>query len=158
MKITRRTEQEISISELKAAIKEGRGLEVIRPYDEITLTMDTGETITPVCGYVGKHTNTYYGTSGNEQWKKFKERLSGEELDMNIEEARKQLTSCADTGDTPSAWARDAAEFCKRKGIFNGDGAGNYGWQQPITREAVAQILYNAFESAGMLDAIPDKK
>ena len=55
MKITRRTEQEINISELKAAIKEGRGLEVIRPHDEITLTMDTGETITPVCGYVGKH-------------------------------------------------------------------------------------------------------
>ena len=108
--------------------------------------------------WMGDDTNTYYGTSGNEQWKKFKERLSGEELDMNIEEARKQLTSCADTGDTPSEWARDAAEFCKRKGIFNGDGAGNYGWQQPITREAVAQILYNAFESAGMLDAIPDKK
>ena len=108
--------------------------------------------------WMGDDTNTYYGTSGNEQWKKFKERLSGEELDMNIEEARKQLTSCADTGDTPSAWARDAAEFCKRKGIFNGDGAGNYGWQQPITREAVAQILYNPFESAGMLDAIPDKK
>ena len=108
--------------------------------------------------WMGDDRNTYYGTSGNEQWKKFKERLSGEELDMNIEEARKQLTSCADTGDTPSEWARDAAEFCKRKGIFNGDGAGNYGWQQPITREAVAQILYNAFESAGMLDAIPDKK
>ena len=108
--------------------------------------------------WMGDDTNTYYGTSGNEQWKKFKERLSGEELDMNIEEARKQLTSCADTGDTPSEWARDAAEFCKRKGIFNGDGAGNYGWQQPITREAVAQILYNAFESAGMLGAIPDKK
>lgn len=56
MKITRRTEQEINISELKAAIKEGRGLEVIRPHDEITLALDTGETITPVCGYVGKHT------------------------------------------------------------------------------------------------------
>mgnify|MGYP001033932479 CR=1 FL=1 len=53
MKITRRTEQEINISELKAAIKEGRGLEVIRPHDEITLALDTGETITPVCGYVG---------------------------------------------------------------------------------------------------------
>lgn len=51
--------------------------------------------------WMGDDTNTYYGTSGNEQWKKFKERLSGEELDMNIEEARKQLTSCADTGDTP---------------------------------------------------------
>lgn len=108
--------------------------------------------------WMGDDMNTYYGTSGNEQWKKFKERLSGEELDMDIKEARKQLTSCADTGDTPSEWAREAAEFCKRKGIFNGDGAGNYGWQQPITREAVAQILYNAFESAGMLDAIPDKK
>lgn len=45
MKITRRTEQEINISELKAAIKEGRGLEVIRPHDEITLALDTGETI-----------------------------------------------------------------------------------------------------------------
>ena len=55
MKITRRTEQEINISELKAAIKEGRGLEVIRPHDEITPALDTGETITPVCGYVGKH-------------------------------------------------------------------------------------------------------
>ena len=57
---------------------------------------------------------------------------------MDINEARKQLTSCADTGDTPSAWAKEAAEYCKRKGIFNGDGAGNFGWQQPITREAVA--------------------
>ena len=49
MKITRRAEQEINISELKAAIKEGRGLDVIRPHDEITLALDTGETITPVC-------------------------------------------------------------------------------------------------------------
>lgn len=108
--------------------------------------------------WMGDDLNAYYGTSGNEQWKKFKERLSGEGFDMDITEARKQLTSCADTGDTPSDWAREAAEFCKRKGIFNGDGAGNFGWQQPITREAVAQILYNAFESAGMLDALPDKR
>ena len=48
MKITRRTEQEINISELKAAIKEGRGLEVIRPHDEITLMMDTGELVLDV--------------------------------------------------------------------------------------------------------------
>lgn len=52
-----------------------------------------------------------------------------EDFDMDINEARKQLTSCADTGDTPSAWAKEAAEYCKRKGIFNGDGAGNFGWQ-----------------------------
>lgn len=80
-----------------------------------------------------------------------------EDFDMDIKEARAKLTSCADTGDTPSAWAREAAEYCKRKGIFNGDGAGNYGWQQPITREAVAQIIYNALEAAGALDNIPDR-
>lgn len=82
---------------------------------------------------------------------------SEEEIDMDINEARKKLTSCADTGDTPSEWAREAAEYCKQKGIFNGDGAGNYGWQQPITREAVAQIIYNVLEQAGALNAIPDK-
>lgn len=85
-------------------------------------------------------------------------RLEKEDLDMDINEARKKLTSCAETGDTPSEWAREAAEYCKRKGIFNGDGAGNYGWQQPITREAVAQIVYNALEMAGVLEAIPDKR
>lgn len=55
MKITRKTENEISIAELKAAITEGRGLEVIHPFDEIAFTLDTGEAVTAVCGYVGKH-------------------------------------------------------------------------------------------------------
>lgn len=79
-----------------------------------------------------------------------------EDFDMDINEARKQLTSCADTGDTPSAWAKEAAEYCKRKGIFNGDGAGNFGWQQPITREAVACIIYRALEAAGALGNLSD--
>lgn len=109
--------------------------------------------------FMGDDINEYYGTSGNAQWEKFKARLSEneEDFDMDINEARKKLTSCADTGDTPSEWAREAAEYCKQKGIFNGDGAGNYGWQQPITREAVAQIIYNVLEQAGALNAIPDK-
>ena len=46
----------------------------------------------------------------------------------------------------------------KRKGIFAGDGAGNYGWQKPITREATAQIIYNLLEAAGMLEKLPDAK
>lgn len=70
----------------------------------------------------------------------------------------KQLTSCADTGDNPSAWAKEATDYCKRKGIFAGDGAGNYGWQKPITREATAQIIYNLLEAAGMLEKLPDVK
>ena len=83
-------------------------------------------------------------------------RAGKDENDMNIDETRQQLTSCANTGDAPSAWAKEAAEYCKKKGIFNGDGAGNYGWQQPITREAVAQVLYNLLENAGLLDKLPD--
>lgn len=79
-----------------------------------------------------------------------------DENDMSIDETRQKLTSCANTGDNPSGWAKDATDYCKRKGIFNGDGAGNYGWQQPITREAVAQVLYNLLDSAGLLDKLPD--
>lgn len=79
-----------------------------------------------------------------------------EDFDMEINEARAKLTSCADTGDHPSTWARESTEFCKQKGIFAGDGAGNYGWQQPITREAVATIIHRALEVAGLADSIPD--
>ena len=63
-----------------------------------------------------------------------------EELDMTKDE----LMATKGTGDKPSAWAKTATEWAKKEGIFAGDGAGNYGWQQPISREAVAQILYNA--------------
>lgn len=73
-----------------------------------------------------------------------------DELDMDIHEAKKKLIDCSGTGDTPSDWAKEATDFCKAAGIFNGDGEGNYGWQQPITREAVAQIIYNAFDKAGL--------
>ena len=62
----------------------------------------------------------------------------------------------ARTADEPSEWAKEATNYCKKKGIFNGDGAGNYGWKVPITREAVAQIIYNAFERAGILGNITD--
>ena len=53
------------------------------------------------------------------------------------------LNNTADTGDEHSDWATDAINFCKEKGIFNGDGDGNYAWRLPITREATAQVLYN---------------
>lgn len=79
-----------------------------------------------------------------------------EDFDMEINKERAKLTSCADTGDHPSTWARESTEFCKQKGIFAGDGAGNYGWQQLITREAVATIIHRALEVAGLADSIPD--
>ena len=78
------------------------------------------------------------------RWAQFKTLLQ-EELDMT----KQELLSLAGTGDAPSEWAKQAAEWAKAQGIFSGDGAGNYGWQQPITREAVAQVLYNLAKMEG---------
>lgn len=64
----------------------------------------------------------------------------------------------AGTGDNPSAWAKAATEYCKRKGIFAVDGAGNFDWQKPITREQVAAVLYRTLERAGLLEVLPDMK
>lgn len=55
---------------------------------------------------------------------------------------REELMAVEGTGDHPSDWAKPATEWAKAEGIFAGDGNGNYGWQQPITREAIAQVLY----------------
>lgn len=44
-------------------------------------------------------------------------------------------------GDNPSDWAKGVCEKAKEAGVFAGDGKGNYNWQDPITREAVAAIL-----------------
>ena len=60
------------------------------------------------------------------------------------------------SGDNPSPWAKTATEYCKRKGIFKGDGAGNYDWKEPITREQAACAIYRLIEAAALLDAIQD--
>ncbi len=69
-----------------------------------------------------------------------------EELDMTKDE----LLSVAGTGDAPSDWAKAATEWAKEQGIFSGDGQGNYGWQQPVTREAVAVILREFARACGL--------
>ena len=85
------------------------------------------------------------------QWLAFRKMVE-EELDMT----KKELLSLDGTADTPSDWAKDAADWAKKAGIFAGDGNGNYGWQQPITREALcvvlrrmAQLLEKPQEKAG---------
>ena len=64
--------------------------------------------------------------------------LKEDDLDMTKEE----LMSVAGTGDNPSTWAKPHTEWAKAQGIFNGDGQGNFGWQQPISRESLAVILH----------------
>lgn len=52
-----------------------------------------------------------------------------------------------DVKDYMSAPKVDVYEAAKRwavdNKVFNGDGKGNYDWDKPITREQVAQVLYN---------------
>lgn len=75
-----------------------------------------------------------------------------EETDMEIEEIKEQLTSCVGTGDHPSNYAKESVEFCKEHKIFNGNGNGDFGWQQPITREAVACIIHRTLQALGVAD------
>lgn len=59
-----------------------------------------------------------------------------------MEMTKEELLSLKDTGDYPSDWAREATQWAKQTGVFTGDSTGNFGWQQPVTREAVAKLLY----------------
>ena len=73
-----------------------------------------------------------------EKWDAFRKEVT-EGLDMTKDE----LLNTNGTGDHPSQWAKEATDWAKENKIFNGDATGGYGWQQPITREAMAQVLYN---------------
>jgi len=73
-----------------------------------------------------------------------------EEIDMTLNE----LTSLVDTGDEHSEWADEAIELLVSAGIFNGDGNGNYGWRKPITREALAKVLFETVKKLGFLDRL----
>lgn len=79
---------------------------------------------------------------------------TGSDLNMTIDEARNELTTMDGTGAAHSAWSDTAVSKLVKAGIFTGDGAGNYGWEQCITREAVAEILYNVLGKLGQLDKI----
>lgn len=48
--IVRRSRSAASLTEIKAAIKSGHGRDIIRPFDELEFTLDTGEAVTAVCG------------------------------------------------------------------------------------------------------------
>lgn len=44
--------------------------------------------------------------------------------------------------EQPSDWAKEAADYVIREGIFRGDGNGHYGWKEPLTRQEAAVIIY----------------
>ena len=82
-----------------------------------------------------------------EKWDAFQKEVR-EGLDMTKDE----LLSTKGTGDNPSAWAKEATDWAKKNKIFNGDATGGYGWQQPITREAMAQVLYHFAKSIAVIE------
>lgn len=50
----------------------------------------------------------------------------------------------ADVSTGASFWAEEACRLAVEKGLVKGDGAGNYNWQEPVTREALMTILHRA--------------
>lgn len=70
---------------------------------------------------------------GRRMWDKMDELLNKPAIDLG-------------TGDNPSSWAKEATTWAKEQGLFNGDGKGNYDWQGNMTREQVAQVLYNQYK------------
>lgn len=69
-------------------------------------------------------------------WRGFLQRVE-EELDVT----KQELLALDGTGDKPSAWAQADTQWAKDAGLFLGDSAGNFGWQTPVTREALAAVL-----------------
>lgn len=48
--------------------------------------------------------------------------------------------------EEPSDWAKEATAWAVERGLFVGDGSGSYRWQEPVTREQLAVILYQALQ------------
>jgi peptidoglycan L-alanyl-D-glutamate endopeptidase CwlK len=80
--------------------------------------------------------------------------LYEEGLDMTIDEARQKLTTVEGTGVAHEKWADDAISALVGAGIINGDGLGNFGWNQCLTREGMAVILYNLLNKLGLSDKL----
>ena len=94
----------------------------------------------------GKHCPAYFMDAEN--WKAFKERLKGGDDELTYEqfcEYMEKYMKIGGTGDKENA----ATEWAKSNGVFVGDGAGNYGWDKPITRGAVATVLYRMEKNRG---------
>lgn len=66
-------------------------------------------------------------------------------LSLKAEETEKPEAEPAE----PSAWAKEAAAWAVEKGLFAGDGTGNFRWQEPVTREQLAVVLYSALQKDG---------
>lgn len=47
--------------------------------------------------------------------------------------------------NAPSSWYREACDWSVEQGLFKGDGSGDFHWSETVTREQLAQVLYNLY-------------
>lgn len=60
---------------------------------------------------------------------------------QRLEPPKEEEKPVEDQPSKPSAWAEEAAEWAVEEGLFQGDDTGDYQWQAPMSREALAVVL-----------------
>lgn len=120
------------------AVKCGYGADAIADHSEAHKA-GYGSNHSDMSHWLPKH-----GKSMDALRKEVRQILNGEgEEEVTLDEFKrlyKEMMGEA-KGDNPSPWAKESCEKAKAAGVFGGDGKGNYNWQDPITREALASIL-----------------
>lgn len=104
--------------------------------------------------WCGSDTNTYYKTSGDEQWKEFRKRINDgveveddEEMTLDkFEELMKEYRKELQDNDC-GTWSQDAREWALCNNLINGSGTTATGepncmWQDFMTREQFCTVLY----------------
>ena len=71
-------------------------------------------------------------------WKEHDEEMTKDEFKRMMDQYLADLSA-----QEPSDWSREAREFCEEKQIINGDEKGNKKYKKFLTREELAQIIYN---------------
>ena len=71
-------------------------------------------------------------------WKEHDEEMTKDEFKRMMDQYLADLSA-----QEPSDWSREAREFCEEKQIINGDENGNKKYKKFLTREELAQIIYN---------------
>lgn len=105
-------------------------------------------------------TEKVIGVVGNTDWnflwnddllKKEEEEMTDEQFYQKfcsaMEEYRLRLRM-----KEPGGWSEPAREFCIERGLFSGDGEGNFQWNDFLTREQAAQLVYNAYHKGAFRD------
>lgn len=116
--------------------------------------------------YMGDDINEYWHVTGNEMWRRFKERISSKEEQSDMgkitqEEFNKMFTIAMNEyrkslrDNDSGAWSAEARQYVEQIGLFAGngtmdDGKPNMMWEDLLTREQAAQLFYRFSKILGV--------